>query len=201
VKAVDRCPNAGFVLVEGLVTLMLVTMTVSLFATMLTFGRRVSDAGRLRQQLVDMATGTDALAGWLAGAVALREAPRPDAKVLFDGGGRRLSFVAASQGDVQRGGLMVVTVAFEGGALVFDVAPIALGSVSLPNPGPRHALWTDVTSLTFSYFGSTAEGAPAQWQDEWRDAARLPRLVAVRAALAMESRVERVSLTFRIVSE
>jgi general secretion pathway protein J len=201
VKPGTRSSHAGFVLVEGLVTLMLVTMTVSLFATMLTFGRRVADAGRLRQHLVDMATGTDALTGWLAGAVALREAARPDAKVLFDGGGKRLSFVAASQGDVQRGGLMGVTVAFEGGALVFDVAPIALGSVSLPNPGPRHALWRDVTSLTFSYFGSPAEGVPARWQDEWRDAARLPRLVAVRAALAMENRVERVSLTFRIVSE
>ena len=99
---------------------------------MLTFGRRVSDAGRLRQHLGAWATGAGALAGWLAGAVALREAARPDAKVLFDGGGRRPSFVAASQGDVQRGGLMAVTVAFEGGALVFDVAPIALGSVSLP---------------------------------------------------------------------
>src|SRR3954465_11684034 len=105
--------NDGFVLLEALVALVLLSLTFGLLAGMLSFGQRITEAGRPRDRAAQFANGNDAMAEWIASAVPIREIrqslPGP---VLFDGRADRLSLVTLSTGDVQPGGLLAVTVAF-----------------------------------------------------------------------------------------
>jgi general secretion pathway protein J len=200
----------GFVLLEALVALILISMTLALFATSLTLGRRVVETGRVHDRAADVTTGIDAMAGWIASALPLKETRQNgEAITLFEGRTNGMSFLTLSNGDAQPGGMLAVTIGFAGvgspqgaGAVVFDAVPLAVGqAAALPTGGARgQVLFANVVSLQFSYFGSLMEGAPARWHDEWKDATHLPRLVALRAGLN-KGRPEFVDLTFRVFSE
>ena len=91
------------------------------------------------------------------------------------------------------------------------MSAVARGSVSSPvkvgDPAPtvtdrgQQVLVGNVTGAKFSYFGSPREGVPAKWQDEWKDASRLPRIVALRADVELNRRMETFDLMFRIFSD
>jgi general secretion pathway protein J len=208
----SRSPDAGgFVLLEALVALILISMTLALFATSLNLGRRMIETGRVHDRAADVTTGLDAMAGWIASALPLKETrPNGEAITLFQGRPGGLSFLTLSNGDAQPGGMLAVTISFAGlgssqrtGAVVFDAVPLAVGqAAALATGGAQgQVLFANVASIQFSYFGSLMEGAPARWHDEWKDATRLPRLVALRAGLNTKGRPEVVDLTFRVFSE
>ena len=200
--------TGGFVLVEALVALILISLILSLFALTLTFGRKVADAGRVRDRMTEIATGTAVLSGWLARARPIVQ-PRAEGqpRILFDGSASRLSFTTLSNGDTQPGGILAVTINFEEsgaqntGTMVFDTSLIPAGTTSLPVPETGEILMRYVASAKFSYFGSLQEGDPARWHDEWRDAPRLPRVIALRTNVRLNQRLETFDTTFRIVSE
>jgi hypothetical protein len=192
----------GFVLLEALVALVLLSLTLGLLAGMLSFGRRVTEAGRPRDRAAQFANGSDALAEWIASAVPIREIrqsmPGP---VLFDGRTDQLTLVTLSTGDVQPAGLLAVTVAFSAaGAMVFDTIPVPVGARRLPEISATQVLLDHVVSARFSYYGSPAEGMPEKWYDDWTAAIRLPRLIALRAGVQLDRRVRDVDLTYRVFS-
>lgn len=200
--------TGGFVLVEALVALILISLILSLFALTLTFGRRIADAGRMRDRMTEVATGTAVLSGWLARARPITQ-PRPEGepRILFEGLASRLSFTTLSNGDTQPGGILAVTINFEEsgaqntGTIIFDTSLVPVGTASLPVPNTGEILMRYVTSAKFSYFGSLQEGDPARWHDEWRDAPRLPRLIALRTNVRLNQRLETFDVTFRTFSE
>jgi hypothetical protein len=201
----------GFVLLEALVALILISMTLALFGASLTLGRRVVESGRVHDRAADVTTGLDAMAGWIASALPLKETRQNgEAITLFEGRMNGMSFLTLSNGDAQPGGMLAVTIGFAGpgssrgtGVAVFDAVPLAVGQAAALSTGGAQGqvLFANVVSLQFSYFGSLMEGTPARWHDEWKDATRLPRLVALRAGLNTKGRLEFVDLTFRIFSE
>jgi general secretion pathway protein J len=201
---------AGFVIVEALVALILISMTLALFATTLTFARRVADAGGLRERLADAATGVDAMAGLLAGALPVREpTPTGQTRVLFEGRPDALSFVTLSSGETQAGGMLAVTIGFAAGrqrsgpGVFFSSSPIGLTTPPSLTPAgiPLQPLSRKMMPLQFSYFGSPVEGRPVRWHDEWANATRLPRLVGLRAGLDRNGRMEIVDLRFPVFSQ
>ena len=101
-----------------------------------------------------------------------------------------------------------MTVGFDGGnrgggagTIVFGATPMTVGETLLPKVTARQILVARVVSARFSYFGSPAEGLPTKWYDEWTAAARLPRLVALRAGVDLGRRTESVELAFRVFAE
>ena len=201
--------DAGFIVVEALVAMVLLVFTLGLVAALLHLGQRVADRGRGRDDLSHLATGSDALSGWLASAAAVRPVrPTGRGPVLFEGRADRLSFLTESTGDAQPPGMLAVTVGFatsgtfdRAGALLFDAAPLGLGDTTLPDLPARLPLQTHVVSAQFSYFGSPGDGMPAEWRQDWTGAARLPRLVALRVQVETGQRVENLAWTYRIMSQ
>jgi hypothetical protein len=196
------------VLVEGLVALVLLALTLGLLAGMVSFGRRVAEAGRGRDQVAQLANGVEVLGQWLAAAAPVTSrtqvGPGP---VLFSGTSNRLTFVTLSKGDVQPAGLLAIAVASaprgrngQRGGLMFATSAVELGAQELPDLTPREVLIDHLTTARFSYFGSRVEGEPMRWYDEWNEAARLPRLVALRAGL-QDAGTPPLDLTFRLYDE
>lgn len=200
--------TGGFVLLEVLVGLILLSLTLGLFALTLSFASRVAEAGRLRDRGSEIAVGTAAMSGWLAGALPLiqpRATERP--LVMFEGLADRVSFVTLSNGDAQAGGILAITIASENtgtrgnGVLVFGSSLMSIGAAALPVQNAGEVLARGVASATFSYFGSLEEGAPGRWHDEWRNSERLPSLVSLHIRVIVGRRLEDFELSFRILTE
>jgi hypothetical protein len=196
-----RDRTGGFVLMEALVALVLLALTLGLFAATLGFGRRVAAAGEARDRMAEVATGTGALAAWLAGAVPAREARMGGASpARFEGRSDGLSFVTLSNGDVMPGGLLAMTVVTRGRTLAFEAGPLPVGQIQ-SSPGEAQILLDGIAAARFRYYGSPQEGAPADWHEQWRNADRLPRLVGLQATIILDRRSEAMDFTFRIPVE
>jgi general secretion pathway protein J len=196
--------NGGFILLEALVSLILLSMILALFSSTLTFARRVAAAGNSREDISAISSGANAVSQWLAGAVPAREiGAGGEGPVSFDGRSDRLSFVTLSNGDTQPGGLLSMTIAFVGrgrtGTLAFSSSPVGIGASPVaPSLDQPQVLIESVTGLEFSYFGADDDGTPPAWHPSWRNASRLPTAVALRMTIDHQGRIEPLDLTFRI---
>ena len=200
--------ESGFVLAEALVCVILIALTIALIGATLTFGRRVADAGREREQRVQVSTGVAVLADWLAQAVPLREIEAGgNGRVLFEGQASRLSFPTLSQGDAQPGGILTVTVSFAAptggtGGLVFTATPLPLGMRSFSDAGSSQQLLVgNLVNAQFRYFGVPTDGEAPRWLERWTNATRMPDIVALSATLSLGPRPEPLDLTFRVLSQ
>jgi len=197
-----RETTGGFVLMEALVALILLALMLGLFATTLGFGRRVASAGVARDQMAEVATGTEALAKWLSGAVPARNVIVDGfSPVQFEGYADGLSFKTLSNGDVLAGGLLAVTVAARGNIIAFEAAPLPVGRDRPAARGEPQVLLDRIASARFSYYGSPRSGDPLQWYDEWRNAEHMPRLVGMRANVLLHGRTTTMDFLFRVMSD
>jgi hypothetical protein len=197
----------GFILLEALVALILMTMTLLLFSGSLDFGRRSLQAGRTLDQFIESQAGLDALSAWLEMAIPITQpgADKPG-QVLFDGRPNRLSFTTLSNGDLLPGGILWLALAVERSgrtnALVFESASLSPGRhAPAGDSGQGQVLLRHVRDFELAYFGSRADGQPAAWYSEWRDADRLPRLVGLRATIDLGARTRRIDSVFSVRTE
>jgi hypothetical protein len=200
--------RAGFILLEAVVSLILLSMILTLFVSTLTFARRISNAGSARDGVLEISAGMNSISRWLMGALPARETEAGGEKhVRFDGDGSQLSFVTLGNGETQPGGMLAVTIAFTAperskpGAIVFASAPVKTGAIPKAPADEHQILVGNVMGVRFSYFGSPREEAPTTWYSEWRDASRLPAVVALRASIELNGRAEAIDFAFRIVSD
>lgn len=192
----------GFVLMEALVALILLALLLGLFATTLSFGRRIASAGTARDQMADIATGTEALAKWLSGAVPSRKVVVDGfSPVQFEGYADGLVFNTLSNGDVLPGGILAVTISARGNMIAFEAAPLPVGQSHPISRGDPQILLDHVAAARFSYFGSPRSGAPAQWHAEWRNAEHMPRLVGLQAKMILHGRTATMDFLFRVMSD
>jgi general secretion pathway protein J len=177
-----RYAEAGFTLIEVLVSLVLLGLVLALLSGAIRFARGTWDAaGRL-----DREAGYDVagrfLRARLGEAVPLFEPTKFGAmRVAFTGTGERIDFVAPSQNGPVGSGLYRFVL--EGGsanniarALVIRLAPYQ------PQAGPEgafenHVLAESVGSVTFRYFGRKDARSAPTWQDAWSRTDALPQLV------------------------
>jgi general secretion pathway protein J len=177
----DRGSECGFILAEALISVALLALMVALVASALALGQRVAAMGLQRDQLAETAAGVTAVVKLLKHASPDRQVRTGDkALVRFDGTAERLSFLTISQGDALPAGLVAVTLtASRGGdALVMDTVPVPVGGEPALDPAERLTLLQGAGSLRFRYLGRPS-GAVPQWRDTWRDADRMPHLIAL----------------------
>lgn len=189
----------GFILMEALLALALLALTLGLFATSLSFARRVAAAGATREHIGQVAVGSQALAGWLAGAMALRKTSiNSSTPAQFDGRKDGLSFITLSNGDVLPGGLMTIAVSVSGSIIVFEAEPLPVGQDTAARRDNRNILVDRVVSAEFRYYGSRLTGAPPQWYNNWQGAEAMPQLVGLRVTMFMGPRTETIDLMFML---
>jgi len=174
--------DAGFTLLELLVAMTLLGFLSVLLFGGLKLGTRVwersqtvtADTNRVRAVQL-------ALAGELRATYPLfRRLDATHAAVEFDGRAHAMTFLSASgngSGAMKRIDLAIRDA--ETGAVIVetDMDELAVSS------GPARTLLGQLKTMTFTYFGEEKGDKAASWHDEWRDQARLPQLVRVRAEL------------------
>lgn len=206
-KRPGRRRENGFILVEALVALILLSIMLVLFGSALQLGQRVVEAGRTRDQLAAVAAGVDAMSRMLAGAMpVLDRTNEEEPVVLFEGQPNRIAFVTISEGETHTGGLVAAVIRFNAAAGANSGA-VDVGTALIP-VGDRLSLATEVSGqeilirrvrdLEFSYFGAQAKGQPATWHNAWTGATLLPQLVSLRARVLLQRREELLEFTFRV---
>ena len=191
----------GFTLLELLIAMTLLGMLMVVFSGSVRLGMRVwerTEAG------LDETSQALVLASFLKDRIE-QAVPlvRPTAEgfaPVFEGGHDRLR-LASSMPISLGAGLYLLELAHvddpaserDGGRLVLrwrrhgeDGGESDLG---------ERTLSAGVTDLSISYFGGGADGAPADWRQQWRDRERLPALIRIELAFARDRPDRPMTLT------
>jgi general secretion pathway protein J len=186
----DGCSaDAGFTLIEVLVSLVLLALVLALLAGGVRFARGTWDAAaRLEEQTgADMAEAF--LRARLGEAMALYEQHGSGmVRVVFHGAAGALSFVAPAPNGpagaaLYRYGLEIAAEAGPGrGALVVKLAPYRARQTETGAEWAvqSHVLVRNVASLTLRYFGRSRPGAEPAWHAAWTRTDATPNLVELR---------------------
>jgi general secretion pathway protein J len=174
------CGNAGFTLIEAMLTMALMVFVIGALATMTREWLRNWDRGFARVQRVDLwAAGLDRLTADLAAAEYV-SGGGPTPLPFFDGGERAVTFIRTAVGPNASTALEVVRIADEaddrGPALVRWTAPFAPKDGNPVDGGFSNpvVIMRAPYPIAFSY-----AGRDRAWHDAWRGQAQLPRTIRV----------------------
>lgn len=213
-SAIDGGPRhreAGFTLVEVLVSLVLLALLLSLVPATFRMARQSWQAEVQLERSAALSTATDTLRRMLASALPL-PAPRAagqSSALVFDGQSESIAFVAPAPSGLETGGIQVFTLSSKsrdrsaGRHLVL--------TVSAYSPGDRDALGIrersgssetvlaeDIGMLRLRYFGPSVDGGEPLWHDSWVQRTSLPLLIDIRFSLSGANRVpERIAIAPR----
>lgn len=183
--------EAGFSIIELLVSMVLLALLLSLMPSALRLAMRAS---LVREQL-DVVNAQGAALDFLAGRLevarpifVLRDRSRPDN--FFDGRHDALSFLAPLPDAAPINGLYRIKVHVVDGVarvgtntkvLAIDLLPYLVQEDSFTRQTRkpiRHSIHKDVVSFSIEYFGAQKEtDYDLAWQREWRGRSDLPKLV------------------------
>ena len=176
--------EAGFTLVEMLVSLTLLAMAAALMLEGLGSGQRLwaGEAARTaRGETIEAAQSL--LRTRIEG---LRPTTRFDATTAYadvDGAKGQLVFVAAPGDPDQPAAARRYRLALgDRGDLLFGAAPAQVDASAAPAYTDQ-VLMRDVEGLDISYYGPDPSGAAPHWQADWSRRASPPELVRIRLAL------------------
>jgi general secretion pathway protein J len=175
-----RNPEAGFTLVELLVSITLMAFLSVLLFGGLHFGTRVWEKATLADTFGNKVLIAQAsIASSIAQAYPFFVLVSPTQRyVQFDGEAQSMTFFTPAE----RGGLDVVTVGRDpNGSLVMNSRPELATQPAAQIT--HHVLLSGVKSFSAAYFGAMAKGAPQQWYPVWHNARTLPDLIRLRAEL------------------
>lgn len=177
--------QAGFTLVELLVSLALAAALASFAIGGLDFARRSWTVSRERDQADAVDAALSRLRSMISRTVAAAAFDERTglARLMYEGGPDALEFVTQSEATALRGGLVRTR-------LHLGRAPVAGVSLDMVTGSfrsdPRAIAEAEpvrivdkVTGLKLRYFGSTGFGRPAEWRPDWRRQETLPSLVHV----------------------
>jgi len=187
-------PDAGFTLIEVLVSLVLLALLLALLAGGLRYARSTWEA---TARLDEVAAGDMAetfLRARVAEAMPLYEQRKAGTmRALFSGTGDSMSFVAPAPNGPAGAGLYRYTLEAAGtGArqrmLIVSLAPHLplLIESALERPPERYELLRNIRSVSFRYFGRGDLRSEPAWHTAWPRTDALPSLVEV--VIAREER-------------
>ena len=180
---------AGFTLVEIMVAMVLLSITMLLLYSGLSFALRSWDAGDVNgRRTADRRLGENFLRRELSELFPMRFKDATQLKVAFEGGANRIRFVSSRAPGVQAGGISLVGIEIEEDRekhtkdlVMYRAMPDDEAKDFGPlDRGERHLLLGGVEQVTFGYFGAENEFAEPKWQDTWDIAGRIPEMVRVR---------------------
>ncbi len=197
-----RRADAGFTMLELLLSLALLALLTGALMEGLQLGRKAFETSRINQAAGDLEATAAALSDLLAHAYPLL---LPDTRngqaLLFDGRPDGCLFVGLSEGDTQQGGLFMGEIGLEPNGEHSDLAVwtaffrTAESSRVTRESMARTEAARGVSFLQLRYFGQVEEGKAPRWNDNWAGLPRLPELVAVRFQASRFGRPIQMSFT------
>lgn len=180
--------DAGFSLIELIVSLALLAMILALFPGAFHTGKRGwESAARLEQQAAAEASA-DFLRHRIAEAALLYDKDESGRSHLaFSGGPQALSFVAPAPSGPFGGGLYRFAVAIApdaatgASALVLRMTPFRRQDSSAALPASERSLAAGIGILRLRYFGVNTAGGEAAWSEAWLREDELPGLIELDA--------------------
>jgi general secretion pathway protein J len=178
--------EAGFTLLELLVAMTLLGFLITVLFGGLRFGARAWE------RAANHGSGTDQVRVAQMQIRRLLELAYPSfisdplrPRVDFQGTEDQMTFLAPAPNALSIGGRARITLSrfVQTGttSLLVEARPeLAVRGSS----GESDVLISGLTTLEFSYYGTAAPDAPAQWTDRWIDRTRLPLLVRIRGVFS-----------------
>jgi general secretion pathway protein J len=185
-------PEAGFTLIEVLVSLILLALLLAMLAGGLRYARSTWDAAARLDELAGADMAETFLRARLAEAMPLYEQRRAGTvRALFRGDGDAMSFVAPAPNGPAGAGLYRYTLEAAPGAgprlgagrraLVVELVPHlpSISDSALERPPDRYELMGNIRSVSFRYFGRGDLRAEPAWHGAWPRTDALPNLVEI----------------------
>jgi general secretion pathway protein J len=208
-----KSPEAGFSLMEMLVSLVILALILAFLPGAFRLARQIWTATAVLDRDAGRESGLDFLETRLAEAMPLFEPGKSGlVNILFGGSNDGVNFVAPSRNGPAGGGLYRYSIELRANAggqtssLVVLVAPY-LGPVPEGASGPaseEQVLADDVARAEFRYFGQHQLRQAASWQAQWKRTDALPDLVQLtiqrQRAGGMTNRVITTELRLRNAS-
>lgn len=181
--------DAGFTLMEVLVSLVLLALVLGLLASGLRYAQSTWDATARLDELAGAEMAEAFIRARLVEAMPLYEQRRAGTvRALFQGADDAMSFVAPAPNGPAGAGLYRYTLEAAAGAgrraLVVGLAP-HLPSASdsvLERPLDRYELMRNIRSVSFRYFGRGEPRAEPAWHTAWTRTDAMPSLVQIAIA-------------------
>lgn len=199
-----RCGgNAGFTILELLVTLFLLAVIATSIVGGLQFGRRAWELGKGGDEVEPSARILAHLIARTLPSAAIDAHGRP--ALVFVGRPHSLIFVSLSEGETQFAGPALEKMAlFNGAAGAQDLALwTSVFRVKTAWTRPRSqmrriSLLKGVSLFKLSYFGVTNPLRPPHWRLDWVGQDRLPLLIAIRMVVTRGLRRHVIDLSARL---
>jgi general secretion pathway protein J len=183
--------EAGFTLIEVLVSLVLLALVLGLLAGGLRYARSTWDAAARLDELAGSDMAESFLRARIAEAMPLYEQRRAGTvRALFLGAGDAMTFVAPAPNGPAGAGLYRYTLEAAAGAgpgrrmLIVKLAPHLpwLNDSVLERPPEQYELMRSIRSVSFRYFGRSELRAGPAWHAAWTRADAMPNLVEIAIA-------------------
>lgn len=179
--------DAGFTLLELLLSVALLALITSTLMGGFHIGKRAWETGRSHESSNEVEGAARALSDLLSHAMPVI-LPRSDntAVAAFSGGRNGCAFVASSEGETQRGGLILTEIGLISPAKHVDLAVwtgVFRNETQFPlvrEDARRTIALSDLALFELSYFGSFEPDHPPEWRSYWPERDTLPLLVSVR---------------------
>ena len=171
--------DAGFTLVELLVSLTIQALILAMVPGTLRLGRRAWETPGQLDQASDELAALGFVQTHIEGAVPIFERDAQGvSRIAFSGGPQSVSFIVPLSGGPYGGGLYRIDL---GSSLRVSLYQGAAARDQSAPPGEERPLGKLSGRLQFRYFGPLQFGQVPLWHDAWPRTDRLPDLVEIKA--------------------
>lgn len=203
IRSPPNASQAGFTLVELLVTLAMTAMIAVFVIAGLDLTRRGWTASRDRELPAEVDAGLARLRTLLSRGMPVTVVDETTrlARLLFDGDSHALTFVTSSEATAFRGGPMLVRLSWPNGAAGPDQVGDLVVTTAVFRTDPSRIREADpvvlvrhVRGLSIRYFGSVEPGKAPQWLAAWKAQLQLPQLVLIDMDIVLKDRIRHLSV-------
>ena len=201
----DPRDEAGFSVLELLVSLALLALILTALPTTLQMGKRAWSTAEALDRSATVAVVATFVRERVAQAMPVQQRGDGGASaVAFNGRGDGLSFVAPALDGPTGQGLFVFEIALTAaahghGRLVLRWRPYSPGADGGKAPAAdERSLIEDVTAFGVRYFGSSPSGGGRDWFDSWQGRNALPELVEVRLETSRDAGAARMPMVIEL---
>ena len=201
--------QAGFTLVELLVSLMLLTLILSFIPGTLRIGQRVWETDDRFEQRAGLSAFRRYVEQRLAEAIPIQRREESGLRVEFIGEPRHLGFVAPASGGPAGRGIYRFDLSREEGtprfrplllrqALYRPVHALVSDQQAQAVPKAEHRSGARVADVSFRYFGAANAQEAPRWVDRWPRRDSLPELVEISVQVGQPARTQRTVVALRL---